>query len=159
MASSNYATLDDVQRRMPQFKLDAATKPNIETAQVFLDDTIAQFESAMDNLGYVIPITGARSLAQCKEIVSQGVICKILHARAAAVGTDVALQSADRACKHYDDALAALADETSPIELTDAKRTDLAIDKPGGSGQPEGLLFDECTQRHIEPRVRMTSKF
>ena len=84
---------------------DAATKPNIETAQVFLDDTLAQFDAAMENLGYVIPITGARSLAQCKEIVSQGAICKILHARAAAVGTDVAMQSADRACKQYDDAL------------------------------------------------------
>ena len=118
-----YATLDDVQRRMPQFALTTATKPNLDTAQVFLDDTHAQFESALENLGYVIPLTGARSLAQAKEIVSQGTICKILHARAAAVGTDVALQSADRACKQYEHALELLADDKSPIELSDAERT------------------------------------
>lgn len=153
-----YASLDDVQRRMPQFQLTPTSKPAMDTAQVFLDDTIAQFESAMENLGYKIPITGERSLKQVKEIVSQGTICKILHARASAVGTDVAMQSADRACKVYDDALMALADENSPIELTDAGRTDEAVDKPGG-GMPEGLLFDECTGLRVEPRVRMSSKF
>ena len=119
-----YATLDDVQRRMPQFQLTAATKPNIDTAQIFLDDTHAQYEAALENLGYKIPLTGARSLAQSKEIVSQGIICKILHARASAVGTEVAMQSADRACKQYEHALELLADENSPIELTDAERTD-----------------------------------
>ena len=80
-----YATIDDVQRRMPQFALTSLTRPNIDTAQTFLDDTHAQFDAALENLGYVIPLTGARSLAQAKEIVSQGTICKILGARAAAV--------------------------------------------------------------------------
>ena len=146
----SYATLDDVQRRMPQFPLSSATKPNNETAQVFLEDTQAQFEAALENLGYVIPLTGARSLAQAKEIVSQGTICKILHARAAAVGTDVALQSADRACKQYEHALELLADPKSPIELTDAERTDDAVDKPG-SGSPMGHGGD--------PNIWMDSKF
>lgn len=145
-----YATLDDVQRRMPQFQLTTATKPNMDTAQVFLDDTHAQYEAALENLGYKIPLTGARSLAQSKEIVSQGTICKILHARAAAVGTDVAMQSADRACQQYERALELLADDKSPIELTDAERTDDAVEKPGGVG-PMGHGGD--------PRFWMTSKF
>lgn len=144
-----YATLDDVQRRMPQFQLTSVSKPNDETAQVFLEDTIAQYEAAMENLGYVLPITGARSLAQSKEIVSQGTICKILHARAAAVGTDVALQSADRACAQYDKALEQLADEKSPIELTDAEKVD-DMDK-SGSGPMGGHGGD--------PRIYMDSKF
>jgi hypothetical protein len=127
-----YATLDDVQRRMPQFQLATSTKPNTDTAQTFLDDTHAQFDAAMENLGYKIPLTGARSLAQAKEIVSQGTICKVLHARAAAVGTEVAMQSAERACKSYERALELLADEKSPIELTDAERTDDMVEKPGG---------------------------
>ena len=94
-----YATLDDVQRRMPQFELTATTRPNLDTAQVFLDDTHAQYDSAIENLGYIAPVTGAKSIAQSREIVCQGTICKILHARAAAVGTEVAMQSAERACK------------------------------------------------------------
>jgi hypothetical protein len=154
---SNYASLDDVQRRMPQFVLGPATKPNLDTAQVFLEDTHAQFDAAMENLGYVIPITGARSLAQCKEIISQGVICKILHARASAVGTDVAVQSADRACKQYENALKLLADEKSPIELTDAERTRDAVDKP--SGTPMGLLYDQDDGERIVPRVYMKQVF
>lgn len=145
-----YATLDDVQRRMPQFALTSQTKPNNDTAQTFLDDTHAQFDAALENLGYVIPLTGARSLAQAKEIVSQGTICKILLARASAVGTDVALQSADRACKAYDHALELLADPKSPIELTDAERTDDMVEKPGNVA-PIG--------RGGEPRIYMDSKF
>jgi hypothetical protein len=145
-----YATIDDVQRRMPQFQLTVTSKPNIDTAQTFLDDTHAQYEAALENLGYKIPLNGARSLAQSKEIVSQGTICKILHARAAAVGTEVAMQSADRACKQYDHALELLADPKSPIELTDADRTDDAVDKPGGVG-PEGHGGD--------PRFYMDTKF
>lgn len=145
-----YATLGDVQRRMPQFELKSDTKPNTDAATDFLASTTAQFESALENLGYKIPLTGARALAQAKEIVSQGAICKILHARAAAVGTDVAMQSADRACKQYEHALELLADENSPFELTDAERTDEMVEKPGG-GNPMGFGGD--------PRIYMDSKF
>ena len=154
---SSYATLDDVQRRMPQFALTEVSRPNLETAQVFLDDTHAQFDAAMENLGYVIPITGARSLAQSKEIISQGTICKILHARAAAVGTDVAMQSADRACGQYEKALQLLADPKSPIEFTDAERTRDEATKPGGP--PMGLLYDPDTGCRVEPRVYMKQVF
>jgi hypothetical protein len=147
-----YATTDDVQRRMPQFILTKDSKPTIETAQVFLDDTIAQFEAAMENLGYIIPITGARSLAQSKEIVSQGTICKILHARAAAVGTEVTMQSAERACLQYENALKLLADPDSPISLTDADTTPGAMPKEGSV--PMGLIFDDDGCR-VQPRVRM----
>jgi hypothetical protein len=146
----SYATIDDVQRRMPQFALGATTRPNLDTAQTFLDDTIAQFEAALENLGYVIPLTGARSLAQAKEIISQGTICKILGARASAVGTDVAMQSADRACKQYEHALELLADPNSPFELTDADRTPDMVEKPGAVG-PSG--------RGGDPRIYMDSKF
>jgi hypothetical protein len=153
---SHYATLDDVQRRMPQFQLTETSKPNIETAQTFLDDTHAQYESAIEGLGYVTPITGPKSLAQSKEYVSQGTICKILYARAAAVGTDVAVQSAERACKQYYDALAMLADPNSPLELSDAETTEEMMDKDGLP--PMGLLVDENGDP-IVARIRMDSKF
>lgn len=152
-----YATIDDVQRRMPQFTLSPLSKPNIDASQVFLDDTIAQFEGAMENLGYVVPITGARSLSQVKEIVCQGTIAKILYARSSALGTDVAVQSADRAQKQYDTALKMLADPTSPVELSDAVRNDdEMLKQPGGA--PEALLTDDDGDT-IEPRATMEMKF
>ncbi len=40
-----YATLDDVQRRMPQFQLTPTSKPANDAAQVFLDDTHAQMDA------------------------------------------------------------------------------------------------------------------
>lgn len=151
-----YATLDDVQRRMPQFTLSPISKPNLDAAQVFLDDTTAQFEGAMENLGYVVPLTGARSLAQVREIVCQGTIAKILYARSSALGTDVAVQSADRAQKQYDAALRMLADPANPVELTDASRNSDEVLKPGVA--PEGLLYDDEGDA-IEPRFTMDTKF
>lgn len=157
-----YATLDNVQQRMPQFTLSAVTKPNAATAQVFLDDTEAQFESAMANLGYTIPITGTRSLKQCIEIISQGTIAKILYARAAAVGTDVAVQSADRAQKQYDDILKALADARSPIELDDAPRGDDKLLKTSDIGPMGDFDFSETEDGGLSteaPRFTMQQKF
>ena len=110
-----YATIDDIQRRMPQFQLTQTTRPNLDTASVFLEDTEAQFNAALENLGYVVPITGEKSLSQCKEIVAQGVIAKLLYARAAAVGTDATFQSADRAQALYDKALRELADARGQV--------------------------------------------
>lgn len=151
-----YATVDDVQRRMPQFTLTATSKPNTDAAQTFLDDTQAQLDGALENLGYVVPITGPKSLAQVKEIVCQGTIAKILYARAAAIGTDAAVQSADRAMKQYDTALKMLADQRNPIELTDAQRTLDELPKP--YGEPMGLLTD-ADGNDIEPRATMDQKW
>jgi hypothetical protein len=153
-----YATLDDVQRRMPQFQLTPTSKPANDAAQVFLDDTHAQFDAALINLGYVTPITGPKSLAICKEIVSQGTICKILYARASAVGTDVAVASAERACKAYDEALKALADEKNPISLVDAEFTDDLVGKKGTT--PMGLIDNVTIEEDQRfPRVTMDTKF
>jgi hypothetical protein len=151
-----YATLDDVQRRMPQFQLTAVSKPNLDTAQTFLDVTHAQFDSAAQNLGYVTPITGPMALQQSQEIVAQGTIAKILYARGAALGTEAAFQSAAIAQKQYDHALMMLADPRSPAELTDAVRTSGEVTKPGPN--PMGLLVDEDGFA-IEPRITLDSQF
>ncbi len=141
---------------MPQFQLTATSKPNAEAAQVFLDDTHAQFDAAIENLGYVIPVSGEKSIAQSRELVCQGTIAKILYARAAALGTDAAVSSADRAQKQYDDGLKALADPKNPRELSDAVRNLDEVIKTGIS--PMGLLVDDYGDA-IEPRVMMESKF
>ncbi len=127
-----YATLVDVQQRMPQFVLTATTKPSLADAQVFLDDIDAEVESALLNMGYQLPITGTKALKQVRAIVCQGTIAQILFARAGAVGTEAAVQSAHRAQDMHDDALKALHNPRDPRELTDAARTGDEIVKPGG---------------------------
>lgn len=151
-----YATLEDVQRRMPQFQLTAVSKPTVDSVQVFLDDTHAQFDAAMENLGYVTPISGAKSLAQCREIVCHGTIAKILYARSAAIGTDVAVQSADRAQALYDKFMEDLANPKMPMELVDAKRTGDMVAKPEAS--LSGLVVNAAGAT-VEPRITMETKF
>jgi len=152
-----YATLDEVQQRIPQFQLTATTKPSTATAAVFLSDTESQFDSAMSNLHYTVPITGTRALSQAREIVCQGTIAKILYARGAALGTDAAFQSADRAQKQYDDALKALADPKDPRVLDDAPRVTTGAGK-SATTELSGLLLDTDGEE-IEPRITMTTKF
>jgi hypothetical protein len=142
----SYATVDDVQRRMPQFTLTPTTKPSVETAQVLLDDTHAQFDSAVEGMGYVVPITGAKSIAQAREIVSICTIAKVLFARGAAVGTDAAFQTAEKAQARCDQMMAALADEENPLTLSDAEITAGFQEKQGFT--PMGL-------HPTEPRVWM----
>lgn len=146
----SYATVDDVQRRMPQFTLTSSTKPTLESAQMFLDDTHAQVDSAVEGMGYVVPITGAKSVAQMREIVCQCTIAKILNARGAAVGTDAAFQTADRAQARCEEMLKALADEDSPLTLSDAELNEAFVEKTGVP--PMGL-------HPTVPRVWMTKKY
>lgn len=153
---ATYATLDDVQARMPQFALTAVSKPSMAQAQVFLDDSHAHLDAALSNLGYVIPIVGPISLSQVREAVCDRAICRILHARGAAVGTDAALQSAEAACKRYDKFLADLSDSKSPVELVDAQRTGDAVTKPIELGV-FGLLTDDDGNA-IEPRITIDSR-
>ena len=145
-----YATITDVGNRMPQFALSANSKPTEASGQVFLDDTHAHLDGCLSNIGYVVPITGPNSLAQVREIVCQGTIAKILYARAAAVGTDASVASAERAQKTYEALIAALADPNNPAELIDAERTDDAIDKTQ-------QFLDGLTD--LEARITMETKF
>jgi hypothetical protein len=139
-----YATLDDVQKRMPQFLLTAQSKPNLDTAQVLLDDAHAHLDAALSSLGYTVPITGPLSIPQVREAVCDRAICRILHARGAAVGTDAALQSAEVFCARYDKFLEDLADDASPIDLPDA-----------GGDPLKG--FNQFGETSFEPRITIAS--
>jgi len=125
-----YATIADVQARMPQFPLTAVSKPTSTDAQQFLDDTEAELNIAAENMGYVTPITGVKSLGLARTIVVYGAIAKILNARGVAVGGDVTFQSADRAQALFDGYLKGLKDPKNPLEFTDAERTGSAVAKP-----------------------------
>jgi phage gp36-like protein len=147
-----YATLEDVQARMPQFTLNATSKPTADVAQTFLDDKEAEVDSALENLGYYTPITGKKSLLQVKAVICQGAIAQILYARAAAVGGEASFVSADRAQKIYDETLKAWADTKSPKELSDARRT---ADEVIKSEQTLGGLTRDEDGDPIEPTVTM----
>lgn len=152
-----YATLDDVQDRMPQFVLSATSKPNATTAQKFLDDVHAEVEAALSNMGYYVPVdenTSPRSHAQLVALEALGAGARVLYARAAGVGGEAGVASADRMQKQYDDMLLAWADPKSPKELTDAVRT--SIQRP----KPEDLLTSNAAiwatdEEEGRPRLSM----
>ena len=152
-----YATVEDVQRRMPQFVLTSTTKPTIETADVLLTDTEAQVDGVLATLGYVVPLSGENALKQVREIVCQGCIARILYARAAAIGTEVAVESADRALKAYTETLKLLADDDSPVSLNDAPMTG-AVDPKTLHDAAMGLTHD-ANGNPIVPRITMDTIF
>ena len=152
-----YVTIDgDVQPRMPQFQLTSTSKPSFTDASTFIADVEAEVDAALANLGYVTPITGEKSLAILKQWIAQGIIARILTARAAAVGGETAIASAERAQKLYDSYFTKLADADHPLELIDAIRTSVAVSKP--QAVIMGSLYDE-SGNSLQPRVTMETKF
>jgi hypothetical protein len=151
-----YATVNDIQARMPQFELSSSTKPSLASADAFRGDVEADLESLLSNLGYVVPITGTRSTSMVKVLVCYGSIARILMARATAVGTEAAFKSADRAQAYYDQQILRLSDPKNPLELDDAERTDNAAEKLSLN---LGVLMTDDDGNSIEPRATMTMKF
>jgi hypothetical protein len=151
-----YATISDVQARMPQVTLDERSKPSLSSAETFLADAETQVDATLENLGYVVPITGEKSLSIVKGLTISLTIVMILQARAASVGGEAAEASIKRAQGWYDDRVKALADKNNPLELTDAERTTAAAGKP--EAVLSGLLVDDDGEE-IEPRVTMGMQF
>lgn len=126
-----YVTLADLQARMPQFPLTATSRPSSAEAEIYIADAEAEFESDASNAGYALPITGPIALRYVRTAVILLSISRILYARAAAVGGDAAMQSADKYQKLYDDYRKKLfIDEMDPAEMTDAVRTGAMRAKP-----------------------------
>lgn len=152
-----YASLADVQARMPQFSLTAISKPALNDAQIYLDAKASEVDGALVNLGYVIPITGEQAVSWVRETVCFGTIAMVLYARSAGVGGDQALLTADRMQKLFADRLAALADPyNKTVELVDAERTDDRDEKPdtvlaGSTRDDNGCL--------LQPHMTFDMKF
>jgi hypothetical protein len=134
---AQHITLDDVQLRLPQLPLSETSKPSTDAASAFIDDMEAEFMAELIALGYDPTVTISQtslpiSFPIYRSIVAGGVIAKILNARAAAVGGDAAVKSADRAQKDFDGRLARLRDRTAAgtFELADWPRTSKAVLKP-----------------------------
>lgn len=163
-----YVTIEDVQARMPQFILTPTSKPAIGDCEVFIDDIEAQYNAICATLGYVVPITGTTSLNATRGIVCHGVIAQILTARAAAVGGDVATQTAERAQEYYEKYLKLLTDEDSYFALSDAPQTENSMLKPGTASLVRGLptdpdcgnpTGDPCYDYLTQPRCFMEQDF
>lgn len=152
-----YATIGDVQARMPQFTLTPTSKPTIADAETFIGDVEAEIDAALTNLGYILPGTGPIGLTIVKAWSAQGTIARVLTARAAAVGGDAAIVSAQNAQKLFDAKFLALADPKNPLELIDWARNGDEVSKPGSDldGPTETGIDGSC----FEPRVTMDMKF
>lgn len=166
-----YATVADIQARMPQFQLTATTKPSITDAAVFIADIEALINAALSNYGYALPITSAipssppvdppQALTTLRLITVQGAIAQVLYARAAAVGGDDAVKTADRAQKLFDSYLTQLAPGGGYLELIDAMRTGDAVSKPA-AGLVRGLATetgDEFYPENTYPRTWLDQLF
>ena len=151
-----YADLGAVQARMPQFQLTATSKPSQQDAETFMLDAEAQIDATLENIGYVVPITGEKALSIVKNLTIALTIASVLQARAASVGGDAAIASADRAQKWYDDKMRALSSPTNPLELTDAVRNTKEVVKP--QHLTSGLLVDDDGEE-IVPWMTMHKKF
>lgn len=139
-----YATLDDVQKNLPQFTLSATSKPTLLAAQDMLDEMDARWRAALVAAGYVLTTVDADPYAPTviKDHVITCTIAKILTARAAAVGGDAAMQSARDARQECMDAFKALAEGTL-----------LGIE-PEGTGLSPMLAYSE-----FSPRASIADKF
>ena len=116
-----------------QFALTDNSKPTAATAQKFLEDVHAELEGILRNLGYVVPIVKAVSPAgyvQVRAAECLGAAARILYARAAGVGGEASVLSADRMQGQFDKIIEGWNDKKNPRELTDVPRTSNQIEKP-----------------------------
>jgi hypothetical protein len=130
-----YVSIDDVQARLPQLPLSTTSKPSLVGAIAFIEDMVAELSAELIALGYDItvnPTTLRISWPIYRNMIAQGVIAKILDARAAAVGGDAAMKSATAAQKEFDARLTRLRDrtQTGTFEFADWPRTGKAATKP-----------------------------
>jgi hypothetical protein len=104
-----YAVLADVQDQIPQFELSSTTKPNSTQVASFIGKAETEFDVRLGTMGYTTPLTGSVGLAWAKILVSTLAAAKTLYARAAAVGGEAAVVSADRMAKWVEDQFGLLA--------------------------------------------------
>lgn len=149
-----YLTLTDVQARMPQFQLTETSRPSLADAEAILDGATSEFDLAAQNMGYTTPITGVKSLQLVREIVAHLVISNVLYARAAAVGGDAAVKSAERERVLYDNYMKALYDRKHPLKLSDAVLLDGSVEIKG-----QEYSFGMTDVDETEPRVSIDQEF
>jgi hypothetical protein len=124
-----YASLADVLALAPQLtmQITGTSRPSAAQVDGFIDDIEAEVESALINMGYVVPVTGTRSLKTLRVIVSYGALARVLNARAFSIGkpSDQGAVDAQQTYRWYLGKLADPHDLT--IELNDAVRTDRKV--------------------------------
>ena len=116
-----YATLADVKGEMPNFPLNATSRPNDDKAQEFLDELHVELNAVLKALGYVLPIAQADSplaFSILKMMVTQGAIARILRARNFGVDSPESNGSRDAQAR-YSDLIKRLTDPNDPFSLPD----------------------------------------
>ena len=69
---SSYATLDDVQAFIPQWRVDGTTRPSATEVSTFITRISARLDSIAAAQGYLTPVSGADSLDILKSICLAG---------------------------------------------------------------------------------------
>lgn len=138
-----YCTLDDVNGCVPQAPFGPATVPNDVAVQQFIADITAEIDATLANMGYQVPITGAKSLALVEMACKWGAVGLAQDARyTAAIRDDMLGGARNPWTQRYMDWKRALVDPKNPYELPDAVRTATAIVKPLGQVESDTSTID-----------------
>lgn len=127
-----YATVTDVQNLAPHLPAFSSTsKPTLGQVQEFLTDVEGRLDASFGNLGYVVPIEGAKSLPLVKDMVAHGALARVMRARAIGTANPGDLAAAKAAQDEFDGRLKALCSPSDPFELPDAPRSTERVIKDG----------------------------
>ena len=120
-----YATLQQVLEAAPQLKISATSKPSTSDAETLVSSVNDHVNSVLKGLGYVVPVTGAQSIAILKDIVIQGSVAKILKAMFYGIRSPQDVGAND-AWREFTTKLQSLSNQSDPFVLPDADITGVA---------------------------------
>lgn len=105
----SYATVAQVQARVPYYTISDASKVTAAMVQGYIDQVSAEVDSAVVGHGVSVPVTAPSYwLSSLSETVIIGATARLLKAAYPPMGSDVANPNADREWLTYEKRIAAL---------------------------------------------------
>lgn len=135
-----YATVEDVNRLVPQNPFTPTTSPSSAHVETYIDQVSRRIDACLDTIGYITPVTGGpKALQQLKEACAWGACGIAQQARIASVTPDLAGQMSVWT-KMFFDWLERLSSQKDPFHLIDATTTGRLTVKPMGEMQRDPII-------------------
>lgn len=120
-----YTTLADIQRTIPQVKIDQKSRPTDTEVESMIGQVEAELNVIVSSVGFVVPVTGTSSIAILRGMVASEVASRVLITQFAGIRNPDDL-GADRFHNAYAEKIRALVDPNNPFTLPDATIQDIA---------------------------------
>lgn len=152
-----YATVDDVNRLVPQNPFSGTSTPTAAQVSTYIDQISMRMDAILDNIGYITPVTGGvKALAQLKEACAWGACGIAQQARIASVTPDLAGQMSVWT-KMFEGWLDKLASAKEPFHLIDAATNQKLVVKPLGEMQFDSTNFSVDSGTTSDPTNYITT--